>query len=58
MIGTSAAMVTTTLANYTPGGNAGVKLAYAAAIVAATVYAVGVIACSRLPEPASEHLPE
>ena len=58
MIGTSAAFVTTQLANVMPGAAPGVKLAYAAATVGAAVYIVGVIASFWLPEPESEKLPE
>jgi hypothetical protein len=58
MLGTSFAVVTTTLANHTPGGSPSEKLAYAAAGVAAFTYAVGLIASRWLPEPASERLPE
>lgn len=57
MIGTSAAVVTTTLANYMPG-SAPTKLAYAAAIVAFAVYAIGLTASFWLPEPRQERLPE
>jgi MFS family permease len=58
MIGTSAALLTTQLANVTPGATPAVKLAYAAAIVGAGVYVMGFIASFWLPEPASEQLPE
>jgi nitrate/nitrite transporter NarK len=58
MIGTSFALVTTTLANHTPGNSPSEKLAYAAAGVAAFTYAVGFIASRWLPEPASDRLPE
>ncbi len=58
MIGTSAAFVTTTLANVMPGATPAHKLASACALVAFTVYAVGVAATSFLPEPKSEALPE
>jgi hypothetical protein len=58
MIGTSAAFVTTQLANVMPGAAPGVKLAYAAAAVGAAVYIIGVIASFWLPEPESEKLPE
>jgi hypothetical protein len=58
MIGTSAALVTTQLANVMPGTAPGVKLAYAAATVGACVYVAGFIASFWLPEPASEQLPE
>jgi hypothetical protein len=58
MIGTSAALLTTTLANHTPGGSPAERLAYAAAAVALLVYAVGFAASFWLPEPKSEALPE
>jgi len=51
MIGTSAALLTTTLAN-------GMKLAYAAAAVALLVYGVGFLASFWLPEPQQDKLPE
>jgi len=51
MIGTSAAMLTTQLAN-------GMRLAYAAGTVALLVYAVGFLSSFWLPEPAQEKLPE
>jgi MFS family permease len=58
MIGTSAALLTTQLANIMPGGKPSTQLAYAAALVAFLVYAVGLIASFWLPEPKSEELPE
>jgi hypothetical protein len=58
MVGTSAALLTTTLANHTPGGSASQKLAFAAAIVAALTYGVGYLASYWLPEPEGEALPE
>jgi len=58
MIGTSAAMVTTTLANVMPGAGPSMKLAYAAALVAFVVYAVGFAASFKLPEPSQDKLPE
>lgn len=58
MIGTSAALLTTQLANYTPGNSASTKLAYAAAAVALLVYAVGFTASFWLPEPVQDQLPE
>jgi MFS family permease len=58
MIGTSAALLTTTLANVMPGTGPAAKLATAAAVVAALVYGIGVIASFWLPEPAQEKLPE
>jgi MFS family permease len=58
MFGTSAAFVTTQLANVTPGTTPSMKLAYAAAAVALGVYAIGFLASFALPEPQSEELPE
>jgi MFS family permease len=54
MIGTSAALLTTTLTPRMPGQST----ALAAALVALLVYLVGTIACSQLPEPSSAELPE
>ena len=58
MVGTSAALLTTQLANIMPGAGPAARLAYAAAIVACLVYAVGLIASFRLPEPQEDKLPE
>ena len=58
MIGTSAALVTTQLANITPGAGPSMKLAYAAAGVALAVYVIGFTASFWLPEPAQEGLPD
>jgi MFS family permease len=58
MIGTSAALLTTQLANVMPGVTPFTKLAYAAAAVALLVYAVGFTASFWLPEPKQEKLPE
>jgi MFS family permease len=57
MLGTSAAMVTTTVANMIPGGTPAANIAYAAAGVALFVYAAGFTLSFFLPEPAAE-LPE
>jgi hypothetical protein len=57
MIGTSAALVTTTLANHMPGATPPVQLAYAAALVGTLTYIVGFAASFALPEP-QEELPE
>jgi hypothetical protein len=57
MIGTSAAVLTTQMTALMPAGPPATKLSYAAAAVAALVYAVGLIASFWLPEPAEE-LPE
>ena len=58
MIGTSAALVTTQLANVMPGAGPAAKLAYAAALVGLAVYFVGFVASFWLPEPKGEALPE
>jgi MFS family permease len=58
MFGTSAAYVTTQLANVMPGSAAPTKLAYAAAIVASAVYLLGFLASFHLPEPTQEATPE
>ncbi len=57
MLGTSAALLTTTLANYTPGASPAAKLAVAAGCVATLVYVIGVTGSFFLPEP-PEKLPE
>src|SRR3990170_1548086 len=57
MIGTSAALLTTSLVGLMPGGTPSRQLAYAAALVALVVYAVGLAASFFLPEPAREELP-
>jgi hypothetical protein len=58
MIGTSAALLTTQLANVIPGATPFTKLAYAASAVALLVYAVGFGASFWLPEPRQDRLPE
>jgi MFS family permease len=58
MFGTSAALLTTTLANNMSGATPFAKLAYAAAAVALLVYLAGFIASFWLPEPAAEKLPD
>jgi len=58
MIGTSAALVTTSLVNVMPGTTPSEQLAHAAALVAFVVYAVGLAASFFLPEPARQELPE
>lgn len=57
MIGTSAALMTTQLANVIGGSSAPARLAYAAGVVATLAYVVGIIASTWLPEPAGEDLP-
>jgi MFS family permease len=56
MIGTSAALVTTSLANVMPGAGPAAKLAYAAALVGTSVYVIGFIASFWLPEPKADRL--
>jgi hypothetical protein len=51
MIGTGAALVTTSLAGSMPGSTPSVQMAYAAASVGLLVYAVGFIASFWLPQP-------
>ena len=58
MIGTSAALVTTTLANSMFGATPFAKLAYSAAAVALLVYVVGFISSFWLPEPQQDKLPD
>jgi MFS family permease len=58
MVGTSAALLTTQIAAFMPGGSPATHLAYAAAAVAFLVYAIGLIASFWLPEPEQEKLPE
>jgi MFS family permease len=58
MIGTFMAVVTAQLATVMPGGSPFVKLAYAAAAVGFSVYALGLAASFWLPEPKREELPE
>ncbi len=58
MIGTCAALVTTSLVTSMPGGSVPIRLAYAAGIVGTAAYVVAVIASRWLPEPKSEALPE
>ena len=55
MIGTSAALLTTTLAANMPGPTPSVRMGYAAAAVALLVYSVGFIASFWLPEPKEMH---
>ncbi len=54
MIGTSAALLTTSLAGIMPGPSASHHMAYAAALVALLVYGTGFIASFWLPEPGRE----
>src|SRR5438093_2900905 len=58
MIGTSAALLTTQLANIMPGENPSTKLAYAAEAVRLPISAVGFLASFWLPEPEQDKLPD
>ncbi len=58
MIGTSAALVTTTIVASMPGTMPPVKLAHAAALVGGTAYVIGFIASFWLEEPKQAELPE
>jgi MFS family permease len=58
LIGTFAAVVTGRLALLMPGDTPFARLAIAASAVALVIYAVGVIASFKLPEPTAENLPD
>jgi MFS family permease len=58
MLGTSAALLTTQLAQQMPGATPAARLAQAAAGVALFVYAAGLALSFALPEPQREELPE
>ena len=58
MVGTSAALLTTQLANFLPGNTAQTRLAYAAATVVLLVYALGFVASFWMPDPKQDNLPE
>jgi MFS family permease len=58
MIGTSAALLTTQFAAAMPGAAPATRLAFAAAAVAALVYAVGLVASFWLPEPPRDRMVE
>jgi Na+/melibiose symporter-like transporter len=58
MVGTSAALVTTTLAGSMPGSSPSQQMAYAAAAVGLLVYAIGFTASFWLPEPGREGMLE
>lgn len=58
MIGTCAALLTTTLAASMPGATASHRMAYAAGSVALLCYALGVAASFFLPEPKADQLQE
>jgi MFS family permease len=54
MLGTSAALITTSIVAYMPGGTAARQLAYAAGIVGFVAYAIGFAASFWLPEPGQD----
>jgi hypothetical protein len=58
MIGTSAALLTTQLANGMPGSTPFTKLAHSASAVALLTYGMGLLASFWLPEPERDRLPE
>jgi MFS family permease len=58
MIGTCAALVTTSLVPSMPGAAVPIKLAYACAIVGTAAYVIGFVASFWLPEPGREELPD
>jgi len=58
MIGTSAALITTSIVASMPGATPPIRLAHAAAIVGTGAYIIGFIASFWLPEPTREKLPE
>jgi len=58
MIGTSAALLTTSLVASMPGATPPIKLAHAAALVGTAAYVIGFAASFWLPEPRQEHLPD
>ena len=58
MIGTTAALLTTSLVASMPGATLPIRLAYAAALVGTAVYVIGFISSWWLPEPKREDLPE
>jgi hypothetical protein len=58
MLGTSAALITTSIVTYMPGGTATRQLGYAAGIVGFLAYAAGFIGSLWLPEPREELIAE
>ena len=54
MLGTSAALITTSIVTYMPGGTATRQLGYAAGIVGFLAYAAGFVGSFWLPEPREE----
>jgi MFS family permease len=58
MLGTSAALLVTSMVRFMPGGNASRQLAYAAGVVGLLSYVVGFVASFWLPEPSLETTPD
>ena len=58
MLGTSAAVITTTIVVYMPGGTITRQLGYAAGIVGFLAYGIGFIASFWLPEPPLDAIPD
>ena len=58
MLGTSAALITTSIVAHMPGGTAARELGYAAGIVGFAAYAAGFIASFWLPEPKQQTISE
>jgi hypothetical protein len=58
MLGTCAALITTSLVASMPGTSVPMKLAVAAALVGTSAYVIGVVASFWLPEPGESDLPE
>lgn len=58
VIGVSAALVTTNLANMSLGGNGYTRLAYSAGIVSLSVLVLALVVCAFLPEPEGGQIPD
>ena len=58
MVGTAAALLTTSIVASMPGATPQIRLAYAAALVGSAAYVIGFAASWWLPEPGKEDLPE
>jgi MFS family permease len=58
MVGTSAALLVTSIVQFMPGGSASRQLAYAAGIIGLLSYALGFVASFWLPEPSLEATPD
>ena len=58
MVGTSAALLVTSIVQFMPGGNASRQLAYAAGLIGLLSYVLGFVASFWLPEPSLEATPD